>query len=216
MGKTDEQPREAFHASLDEANWIARAKCAERVAALYCQGRLDADERGLAEETFRLLCYDGEVVVRRLLAECLKRVPGLPQDIAVPLASDKSEIALPFIAESPSLSDRDLLAILRDHPGPHRIAVATREYISAPVSDALCRCDDATTIIVTLGNDGASLAPATLHWLLDKQPGRLIVGAIAQRHQLPLTVRERLSRGTEDRIPASSYAFAAIPEFMAV
>jgi uncharacterized protein (DUF2336 family) len=216
LGKTDEQPREAFHASLDEANWIARAKCAERVAALYCQGRLDADERGLAEETFRLLCYDGEVVVRRLLAECLKRVPGLPQDIAVPLASDKSEIALPFIAESPSLSDRDLLAILRDHPGPHRIAVATREYISAPVSDALCRCDDATTIIVTLGNDGASLAPATLHWLLDKQPGRLIVGAIAQRRQLPLTVRERLSRGIEDRVPESSYAFAAIPEFMAV
>ncbi|HEX3501479.1 MAG TPA: DUF2336 domain-containing protein [Stellaceae bacterium] len=216
MGRTDELPRAAFLTSLDEANWIARAKCAERVAALYCQGQLDAVERGLAEETFRLLCYDGEVVVRRLLAECLKRVPNLPPDIAMRLATDKSEIAVPFIAESPSLSDRDLLAILHEYPGPHRIAVATRERVSAPVSDALCRCDDATTIIVTLGNDDAAVAPGTLLWLLDKRPGRLIAGAIAQRRLLPLTVCERLSRGIEDRFTEPSDFFGAMPELMAV
>jgi uncharacterized protein (DUF2336 family) len=209
LAKVDELPPEAFLTSLDEANWIARAKCAERVAALYCQGRLDAAERDLAEETFRLLCYDGEIVVRRLLAECLKRVPSLPRDIALPLATDKSEIAVPFIEDSPSLADRDLLVILRDHPGPHRDAIAGRQIVSEQVSDALCRCDDTTTATMVLANDGAAVAPATLHWLLDKRPERPILEAIARRRLLPLAVGEQLRRVLKDR--HSEMAYTTMP-----
>jgi uncharacterized protein (DUF2336 family) len=194
LANKDELPPEAFLTSLDEANWIARAKCAERVAALYCQGRLDAVERDLAEETFRLLCYDGEIVVRRLLAECLKRVSSLPRDIALPLATDKSEIAVPFIEDSPSLADADLLVILRDHPGPHRTAIAARQRLSEPVSDALCRYGDTMTTTMVLDNHGATIAPATLHWLLDKRPERPVLEAIRRRRRLPLIAGERLWR----------------------
>lgn len=210
MARTDELPPETLLTSLDEASWTARAKCAERVAALYCQGRLDAIERGLAEETFRLLCYDGEIVVRRLLAECLKRVPRLPRDIALPLATDKSEIAVPFIEDSPSLADRDLLTILRDHPGPHRTAIAARQRISEQVSDALCRCDDPTTATTVLANRGADVAPATLHWLLDTRPERAILEAIACRHMLPLTVGERLWRVLKEPIENPRYAAVSV------
>jgi uncharacterized protein (DUF2336 family) len=191
-------PPETFITALDEVNWIARAKCAERVAALYCQDKLDAAERALAEETFRVLCYDGETVVRRLLAECLKRAARLPRDIAMPIATDKSEVAVPFIEDSPSLVDRDLLAILRDHPGPHRVAIAARRQISEQVSDALCRCDDETTATTILANHGATLSPATLHWLLDERPQRTVVEAIARRRRLPHTVGERLRRVLQD------------------
>jgi uncharacterized protein (DUF2336 family) len=201
-----ELPPEAFLTSLDEANWIARAKCAERVAALYCQGRLDAVERDLAEETFRLLCYDGEIVVRRLLAECLKRVPSLPRDIALPLATDKSEISVPFIADSPSLADADLLVILRDHPGPHRIAIAARQRLSEPVSDALCRYGDTMTTTMVLDNHGATIAPATLHWLLDKRPERPVLEAIGRRRRLPLVAGERLWRVLKEPIRKPGYA----------
>jgi uncharacterized protein (DUF2336 family) len=214
LARTDELPPETLLTSLDEASWTARAKCAERVAALYCQGRLDAIERGLAEETFRLLCYDGEIVVRRLLAECLKRVPRLPRDIALPLATDKSEIAVPFIEDSPSLADRDLLTILRDHPGPHRTAIAARQRISEQVSDALCRCDDPTTATTVLANRGADVAPATLHWLLDTRPERAILEAIACRRMLPLSVGERLWRVLKEPIENPRYAavsVAAVP-----
>jgi uncharacterized protein (DUF2336 family) len=205
-----ELPPEAFLTSLDEANWIARAKCAERVAALYCQGRLDAVERDLAEETFRLLCYDGEIVVRRLLAECLKRVPSLPRDIALPLATDKSEISVPFIADSPSLADADLLVILRDHPGPHRIAIAARQRLSEPVSDALCRYGDTMTTTMVLDNHGATIAPATLHWLLDKRPERPVLEAIGRRRGLPLVAGERLWRVLKEPIRDPDYA-AVLP-----
>jgi uncharacterized protein (DUF2336 family) len=211
LAKTDElPPPEKFLASLDEASWTARAKCAERVAALYCQGRLDALERGLAEETFRLLCYDGEIVVRRLLAECLKRVPQLPRDIALPLATDKSEIAVPFIEESPSLTDRDLLAILRDYPGPHRTAIAARQRVSEQVTDALCRCEDATIAATVLANEGAAIAPTTLHWLLDTRPEPAILEAIARRRLLPITVGERLWRVLKDPVDGPHHARATV------
>jgi uncharacterized protein (DUF2336 family) len=194
LAKTDELPAKALLTSLEEANGIARAKCAERVAALYCQGRLDPFERGLAEETFRLLCYDSEIVIRRLLAECLKRVARLPRDIALPLATDRSEIAVPFIEDSPSLGDADLLAILHEHPGPHRAAIAARQRLSEPVSDALCRYGDTTTRTRVLDNHGATIAPATLHWLLDKRPERPVLEAIRRRRRLPLIAGERLWR----------------------
>jgi uncharacterized protein (DUF2336 family) len=205
LANKDELPPEAFLTSLDEANWTARAKCAERVAALYCQGRLDAVERDLAEETFRLLCYDGEIVVRRLLAECLKRVPSLPRDIALPLATDKSEIAVPFIEDSPSLADADLLVILRDHPGPHRTAIAARQRLSESVSDALCRYGDTMTTTMVLDNHGATIAPATLHWLLDKQPERPVLEAIGRRRRLPLIAGERLWRVLREPIREPDY-----------
>jgi len=216
LAKIDMLSPETFLTSLDEVNWTARAKCAERVAALYCQDRLDAAERGLAEETFRLLCYDGEIVIRRLLAECLKRAPHLPRDIALPLATDKSEIAVPFIEDSPSLADRDLLVILRDHPGPHRVAIAGRQQVSEQVSDALCRCDDGTTATMVLANHGAALSPATLHWLLDERPERNILEAIARRRRLPLAIGERLRRVLKDWLGEAEYAAIPPAEWMAV
>ncbi len=197
MGQIDELSREALPLSLEETNWTARAKSAERLIALYCQDTLDAAERRLAEETFRLLCYDGEILVRRLLAECLKREPHLPRDIALALANDKSDVAVPFIEESPTLGDRDLLAILRDHPGPHRLAIARRATITAALSDALCRCGDPAIIFALLANHGAALSPATLHWLLDRRAGHAVLQAavlqaIACRRPPPSTAGEEI------------------------
>lgn len=208
MGKIDDLPRAVLLRSLDETSWTARAKCAERVAALYCQNMLDPAGRGVAEETFRLLRYDGEILVRRLLAECLKRAARLPRDVALALATDKSEVAVPFIEEAPSLADHDLLAILRDHPGPRRLAIARRQQVSAPVSDALCRCDDPATTLAILANHGATFSLATLHWLLDQRPERRILEAIARRRLLPITVGERLRGALDDRPDEAGYAAA--------
>jgi uncharacterized protein (DUF2336 family) len=198
LGRINKLSREALPVLLEETNWTARAKCAERLTALYCQRRLDATERTLAEETFRLLCYDGEILVRRLLAECLKREPNLPRDIALALANDKSDVAVPFIEDSPTLDDRDLLAILRDHPGPHRLAIARRPTITAALSDALCRCGDPAIILGLLANHGAVLSTATLRWLLDRRAGHAVLQAavlraIACRRSPPIATDGRLT-----------------------
>ena len=150
LGQVEKLPRQDLLRSLDTSSLAVRAKHAERLAALYCHGTLDARERNIAEEAFRLLRYDSEMIVRRLLAECLKDAPLLPRDIALALATDKAEIAVPFIEGSPALGEHDLLAILHDHPGPHRLAIARRRDLPKRVSDALCRCADAAPVTATL------------------------------------------------------------------
>lgn len=190
---TEDTSQDDLLRSLDGPNWTARAKSVERIAALYCQGGLDPQTRYLAEEAFRALCYDGEDLVRRVLAECLKEASQLPRDIAVSLATDRAEIATPFLARSSALADRDLLVILRDHTGPHRLAIARRRPISAQLSDALCRCGGDEAILTVLSNDRAAITESTLHWVLEQQPSCAGASeAIARRKLLPIGIGERL------------------------
>jgi uncharacterized protein (DUF2336 family) len=193
---TEETTPDDLLRSLDGPNWTERAKSVERIAALYCEGALDPVTRRRTEDAFRALRYDGEDLIRRLLAECLKDAAHLPRDIAFTLATDKPEIAAPFLAHSPALGDRDLLVVLRDHAGPHRLAIARRPALSAQVSDALCRCSGSEAILAVLSNDGATVTEATLHWLLAEAPtGTGLVEAIARRKLLPIGIGERLRGG---------------------
>ncbi len=149
LAQVEVPPRQDLLRLLEASNLAVRAKHAERLAAVYSRGALDAAGRTVAEEAFRLLRYDSEVLVRRLLAECLRHAPLLPRDIALALATDKAEIAVPFIEDSPVLGEQELLAILHDHPGPHRLAIARRRDLPERVSEALCRCGDAAAATST-------------------------------------------------------------------
>src|SRR5712692_3166746 len=150
LAEVEKLPRQELLRLLEASNLAVRAKHAERLAAVYSRGALDAAGRTVAEEAFRLLRYDSEVLVRRLLAECLRHAPLLPRDIALALATDKAEIAVPFIEDSPVLGEHELLAILHDHPGPHRLAVARRRDLPERVSDALGRCGDMAPVSANL------------------------------------------------------------------
>ena len=68
--------------------------------------------RFAAEDAFRVLRFDGEPLVRRVLSDCLKRAAGLPRDIALALAYDKIEVAEPMLEHSPALTDDDLIRII--------------------------------------------------------------------------------------------------------
>ena len=128
--------------SVEEPGWTVRAKAAERLAALYCAGTLGAGARRAAEEAFRILRYDPEAVVRRILAECLKAAPKLPRDIALSIATDRAEIAAPFLEHTPALEDCDLARIVAENPGEHRRAVARRRPLSAALVAVLSAFGD--------------------------------------------------------------------------
>src|SRR5258707_4177345 len=152
LGQVEKLTGQDLLRALDAPSLAVRAKHAERLAPMYCRGMLNAAERTIAEEAFRLLRYDSEILVRRLLAECLKHAPALPRDIALALATDQAEIAVPFIEDSPALGEHDLLAILHDYPGAHRLAIARRRALPERVSDALRRCGDAAPVTATLAH----------------------------------------------------------------
>src|ERR1700754_3119749 len=74
-----------------------RAETAEKVAAAFQSGGLTTDERRIAEEIFRVLVKDVEVMVREALSRHLKENGDIPRDIALGLARDVESVSLPVL-----------------------------------------------------------------------------------------------------------------------
>jgi uncharacterized protein (DUF2336 family) len=206
MLKPQEISGDELSVGIDAPSWTVRAKCAERIARFYCEDEFDAPERRVAEEALRHLCVDAEILVRRLLAETLKAEAMLPRDIALTLAVDKADVACPFLAETPVLDDFDLIAIVRDNPGPHRLAIVGRRNLSEAVSGALCRSEEPGIAAAVLANETARIGVVTLRRLRESQPDLALT--IARRRLAPAGIGEirRAQSAAADSAPWSSRA----------
>ncbi|HTS94867.1 MAG TPA: DUF2336 domain-containing protein [Stellaceae bacterium] len=190
---------------LENPSWIRRAMLIEQVAEGYADGLFTPAQRRAAEDLFRTAVYDGEALVRSVLADSLKRHSGVPRDIVLTLAHDEAQVARPILACSPLLTENDLLEIARTGSRSHRLAIAERESLSRGIAETLCASRDAIVVRRLLANDGASLAEGLLHAILDTlgdAPG--IVEAMARRRLLPASLLARLRhyRIAEPRLQA--------------
>src|SRR5262245_28151835 len=74
-----------------------RAETAAKVADAFELGALSPAERELAAQIFRLMVRDAEVKVREALSSHLKSSATLPHDIALQMAKDVEQVALPVL-----------------------------------------------------------------------------------------------------------------------
>jgi uncharacterized protein (DUF2336 family) len=179
---------------LDNPSWIRRAMLIEQIAEAYADGAFTPAQRRQAEDLFRTAVYDGEPLVRSVLADSLKRLAQLPRDIVMSLARDEAQVARPILRTSPLLGDDDLIRIAREGSRSHRLAIAERDTLSARVAQALYDTRDPIVLRRILANDGAVLAEGLLHAILDTlgEAGG-IVEAISRRRLLPVSVKKRLA-----------------------
>lgn len=178
-----------------------RAVTAHKLGAQFSDADLGPAERKLMEEIFRVMVKDVEVKVRRALSQSLKENPELPREIALSLAHDVAEVALPVIEFSDVLSDEDLIAIIAEKGADHQKAVARREQVSEKVSDALVETRNADVVAALVANDGAALTEAAMTRVLDQFGDNPSVSEpMALRKVLPLTVAERLVSLVSDKI----------------
>jgi len=178
---------------LDNPSWIRRAMLIEQVAEGYADDLFTPTQRRVAEDLFRTAIYDGEPLVRSVLADSLKRLGCVPRDVILTLAHDEAQVARPVLRSSPLLTEDDLLEIARTGSRSHRLAIAERDNLSPPLSEALYQSRDAIVVRRLLVNDGAALAEGLLHAILDAfgdAPG--IVETMARRRILPVSVLDRL------------------------
>ena len=123
---------DAVNRLLADTTVEARADTAADIAAAYGEG-LNDGERQVAEEIFRLMMQDAEVRVRQALSESLKDNPIVPRDVALTLAADVADVALPILEYSSVLNDDDLVEIIRSQSADHQKAIAQRATVSEPV-----------------------------------------------------------------------------------
>lgn len=170
-----------------------RAETVRKVSAQFLAGNLEAGERKLVEDIFAAMARDVAVQVRKALADSLKDSPDIPRKLAVALANDVAEVALPVIEFSALLSDADLLAVIARDDGALQQAVARRERLSSRLSDALVATENEDVVATLVANPGAKISERAMTRALDSFGGSARVHEpLALRRELPLPVAERL------------------------
>lgn len=139
-------------------------KLGRRAAELGVPEEAQAKAQRLAAEALRLLLKDREDKVREALADTLADMPDAPADLIFALAFDSvPEVCEPVIRISRVLEEAQLLALVRDPPGPgSRIAVARRLHLAAVIAQAIVDTSDLGAIVALLRNPTARLAAKTL------------------------------------------------------
>jgi uncharacterized protein (DUF2336 family) len=170
-----------------------RAQAAHKICRCIDDVELSVEERDHAESIMAIMAQDAAVLVRRALSVALKNSPKLPRDIANKLARDVETIALPVILNSPSLTDSDLVEIVRASPPSKQVAVASRATLSPKVTGAIAEFAVSAAVERALANDNASFDEEGLENSLDRFAGvSSVTAAMVRRDRLPVSVTEKL------------------------
>ncbi len=170
-----------------------RAEATGKIAGQFSEGDLNDSERVIAEDIFRALLKDTEVLVRESLSAHLKKSPDLPHDVAMALAKDVDSVALPMIKFSEVLTDNDLLHIVRERSSVHQVAVAQRPRVSAEVADALIDTGNETAVARLVSNEGAELTEKALGRVVTEYEASAGVNdSLSRRTGLPAAISEQL------------------------
>src|SRR5579864_2263776 len=152
--------------AMDDPSWVRRAMLVEQLAMRYRIGEFSPAQRCAAEDAFRVILYDGEPLVRCVLADSLKHLTDIPRDIVRKLAQDEAQVARPILQHSLALSDDDLIRAARDGGRSHCLAITERSSVSPRVAEVLFGLRDPIILRRLLANDGAALPEGMLHAIL--------------------------------------------------
>jgi uncharacterized protein (DUF2336 family) len=192
MAQADTQ--HLFDLARDKSVAGRQALTATVTDLFFASGNLLTDrERALMTEILRQLIHDVEGSVRRALAERLSQEKDAPHDLVLALAQDQIEVAHPILLNSAVLCDEELIEIILHRTLEHQLAIAMRNLVSEPVSDALVQSENPDVIKTLLENHGARISAATMGYLVEKSKR-------IDTYQNPLLCRPDLDVGLARRM----------------
>ncbi|MCB1972209.1 MAG: DUF2336 domain-containing protein [Geminicoccaceae bacterium] len=149
--------------------------------------------RDLANALLSLLVGDIEKEVRKTLSETVASSHKLPAVVARKLATDDIEVAGPILAQSPVLSDSELVEIVRTNAMQYALAVAGRERVSEELSEALVDSGHQQVVVKLVGNVGAKLSNRTMKRVMDDyRDDDQVQDRLVRRPELPYELVEEM------------------------
>ncbi|MCA8909457.1 MAG: DUF2336 domain-containing protein [Rhodospirillaceae bacterium] len=178
-----------------------RAALAPKLAGHLDSESLSQGEFSIAHDILNMMARDTAVIVRRALADNLKHTQNLPRDVALTLARDIDDVAVPILETSEVFTDEDLVELVREVPEAKQMAIARRMTLSGQVTDALIETDNREVVRTVVRNDGADISERSFNRVLDRfGDAEDIQDPMVHRRQLPLTVAERLVSRVSDHL----------------
>lgn len=190
---------------MKDPSTSARAETAAKIADEFSHSDMTETERVLAEDIFRVLARDAEIMVRESLSAHLKRCPDLPHDVAISLAEDVDSVALPMLKCSDVLRDEDLIKILRSSSAAGKQeAIAQRPSVSSSVSEAIVETGNQNAVVRLVSNEGAAISEGTFEQVVETYgESDTISGQLMGRGDLPTEISERLVSAMSERLEAA-------------
>jgi uncharacterized protein (DUF2336 family) len=208
-------PRD-IEALLNNPAPAVRAEVAAKVATEFGRQMLSDRERGLAEQILRIMVKDAAERVRKALASSLSHSADVPRDVAMALAQDIDDVSVPFLEQTPALSENDLIALVRASSGVKQQAIARRTEVPWGVANALIDTGKREVVRALVRNPGAKLTEAAFGKILDQHADDPeITDPMVRRAELPLTVAERLVAVVSEQLRNHLITHHKVPQHVA-
>ena len=140
-----------------------RADATSALARAYLHSPLDRVDRMAAEAAMTVLLDDPSPMVREALAHVLAPSPDAPPAIIHALAQDQGEIASLVLAQSPLLSEAELIDAVALGDWRAQCSVACRIPVAAGLAAAIAEVGGADACLALLQNSDADAFPGLPH-----------------------------------------------------
>jgi uncharacterized protein (DUF2336 family) len=159
-------------------------------------------ELALFDDVMSQLAGEMEAAVRAELADRIAPVADGPKRLLRGLAADQSiDVARPILEQSPSLTDEDLVSVVRLHGQEHLQAISRRPNVSEAVSDAIVERANDETLGVLLGNAGAAFSRQAQETVVDRAGfNPALHEAVINRPELPIDLLNEMYFVVEARL----------------
>jgi uncharacterized protein (DUF2336 family) len=149
---------------------VRRRELLNEVTELFFEstGQRSAVETRLFGDLMAKVAFELDQEVRRELSSRFERRGDPPRELAVALVNDTIEVAAPVLRSARSLTDDDLIAVVRHRGFDHQMVVTTRSEVSEAVSDALVAHGSDAVVASLLSNEGARIGDTTYESVLDR------------------------------------------------
>lgn len=181
----------------------ARAKGAAALAGAYLRSAMSPEDRREAETALISLVDDPSLLVRRALAEELAAAPQAPRNVVLGLIAEQSDIAALLLAQSPVLTEADLVDAAAIGDGLAQRAIAQRPWLSAGICAALGEVAVEEALVALLANPTAEIPDFSLERIFERAGE---VGAVREamlvRDDLPAGLRQAIAAKVSDALAA--------------
>ncbi len=171
-----------------------RADAVSVLINVFLSGELGPEDRRDAQAALFMALEDPAPKVRRAMADALGGSEYAPRPVITALAHDLPEIACIVLANSPVLSDADLIDAAAVASPRAQEAIAARPYVSLALSAALAEVACPSSLIILLDNDGAEVAVGNLARIVERHGQHAeLREAMLARSDLPAGIRAALA-----------------------
>jgi uncharacterized protein (DUF2336 family) len=168
-----------------------RADATSALARAYLHSPLDAGDRKAAEAAMTVLLDDASPMVREALAIVLAPSPHAPRPIIHALSQDQGEIASLVLAQSPLLTEAELIDAVALGDWRAQCSVACRIPVPVTLAGAIAEVGGADACLALLQNPDATLSQGCLVRIAERHGGDGGVReGLFEREDLPAEARQ--------------------------